>query len=512
MAEKRNRRRRRSETASSGRAETRSIISQAGGLSPISDDQCRVIHETALTILDEIGLAEAPEEVIALLKPHGASLDPEGRLMIPPVLIEKAMAELPKQFTLFSRGDHKDLLLGRGHAYLGSGGASPQRLSHDESGKACFRPSTLSDLHDAARLVDALPHIDFFARSFVAGDMPDAESLDINTAYACFSGTTKPVLTSASTAAHAESVISMAEMIAGSGEALRDKPFFGFNINHAVPPLRLDGESCQVIITAVRSGVPVMINTFGQLGASSPVTLAGCLAQTMAETLAGMVIAWAVNPGAKAVFGPRPMITDLRTGGMAGGSGEQALLTAATAQMARFYGWPSSTIAGATDSKTLDAQSGYEKAINISLAVAAGVDLITQAAGAQAGLMAASLAAYVIDNDMLGAIARASQHPLVNDETLALEDIRAVSRGEGHFLGQTMTMARMTSDFTYPEIADRNSIEAWMLDQQPDIIARASARAEEILAKSVYCHIPDKIDDYIRDAFAIRLMAGVMPK
>jgi len=345
------------------------LKAQSGGLTPLSLAQCQIIHDTALTILAEIGLMEAPNEVLDLLNPKGAQLSETGRLLIPAHLIEQAMSDLPKTFTLHGRNPDYDMPLGEGYVFLGSGGASPQILEYDEAGKVCYRPSQLSDLYDAARLVDHLPHIHFFSRSLVAGDMPDAKAMDINTAYACFSGTAKPVLTSASSNHTATAVIAMAYAIAGSEDAFREKPFFGFNINHAVPPLRFDAESCQVIITAAKAGVPVMINTFGQLGASSPVTMAGCLAQTMAETLAGMVIAWAANPEAKAVFGPRPMITDLRTGGMSGGSGEQALLTAASAQMAKFYGWPSSTIAGATDSKALDAQSGDEKALNWTLAV-----------------------------------------------------------------------------------------------------------------------------------------------
>ena len=76
-----------------------------------------------------------------------------------------------------------------------------------------------------------------------------------------------------------------------------------------------------------------------------------------------------------------------------GGSGEQALLTAACVQMARHFDLPSSTIAGATDSKIADAQAGYEKALNVTLAAQAGCNFITQACGMQASLMAASLEA-----------------------------------------------------------------------------------------------------------------------
>ena len=105
---------------------------------------------------------------------------------------------------------------------------------------------------------------------------------------------------------------------------LFDKPFMSLNVNHVVPPLRFDTESCEVLIEASRFGFPVMVNTFGQMGASSPVTIAGCLVQTNAETLAGMVLAWLANKDVNAIYGARPMVTDLRTGGMAGGSGEQS--------------------------------------------------------------------------------------------------------------------------------------------------------------------------------------------
>lgn len=498
-------RRRRDSDSDSKTVSHKHIPARASGLAPLTDQQCQLIHDQALIILDDIGLSDAPVEVIDLLIPHGASMRDDGRLRIPPSIIEQVMVDLPRQFTLHGRHPDADIHLGGDNVYTGSGGASPQILEYDDHGRASYRASTLADLYDAARLVDHLPHIHFFARSLVATDMPDAHSLDINTAYACFQGTAKPVLTSASSARAANDIITMATHIAGSAEALQSQPFFGFNINHAVPPLRYDAASCQVIIRAVGAGVPVMINTFGQLGASSPVTMAGCLSQTMAETLAGMAIAWAVSPDAKAVFGPRPMITDLRTGGMSGGSGEQALLTAAAAQMARFYQWPSSTIAGATDSKTLDAQSGYEKAINVSMAVEAGVNLITQAAGAQASLMAASMPAYVLDNDMLGAIIRASQPIEVNDTTLAMDDIRNVAYGEGHFLGQQATLERMNSDFIYPDIADRSGVEEWLAKGQPNLITSANIRARNILTTPPVPYIADKTDQIIRDHYDIRL-------
>jgi trimethylamine--corrinoid protein Co-methyltransferase len=302
----------------------------------------------------------------------------------------------------------------------------------------------------------------------------------------------------------------MCATIAGSPEAFREKPFLSLNINHVVPPLRFDPDACDVLIEAVRLGIPVSVNTFGQLGASSPVTIAGSVTQTIAETLAGVVVAWAADPGARVIFGPRPMVTDLRTGAMSGGGGEQALLTATAIQMARHYGLPNSTIAGATDSKLADAQAGFEKALNVSLAVQAGCNIITQACGVQASLMGASFEAYVIDNDMLGAILRSASQLEVSPQTVSPAMISEVVRGEGHFLGHADTFARMQSDFLYPRIADRRSPAEWEADGAKDIRQVAHDRAQEILAQHFPGHLNEATITSLRQSCDIRLPPEMM--
>lgn len=368
-----------------------------------------------------------------------------------------------------------------------------------------YRPAMLTDLYDAARLVDTLDNIQFFSRSMVAGDMENSHDLDINTAYAALSGTSKHVMTSCSTAEHVYDISEMCFLLAGSAEAFHARPFLSLNINHAVPPLRFDPEACNVLLAGAELGLPVMVNTFGQMGASSPVTIAGCLAQTNAETLAGMVLAWIANPNVTAIYGARPMVTDLRSGGMAGGSGEQAILTAAATQMAQFYNLPNSTIAGATDSKIVDAQAGYEKALSVTMAVQAGANLVTQAAGTQAGLMATSFEAYVIDNDMLGAILGAANPISVDAQTLAVDVIAQTVRGEGHFLGHPDTYARMKSDFVYPELANRQAPDAWLANGAPTINDTAQRAAKKTLAEHFPDHIPPDIDERIRTRFDIKL-------
>jgi trimethylamine--corrinoid protein Co-methyltransferase len=504
---KRKRRRRPAVHATEG-AQIPALAGITGGrYAPLNESDLPRVDAAVRQILQQVGMSEAPPIVIEHVTRAGGSVDPDGRLLFSAELIERALRSLPRDFKLCGQRPEYDLQLGGRHVHVGSGGAAPMIFDPD-SGR--YRESNLGDLYDAARLVDSLEHIHFFSRSLVARDMPDLHSLDINTAYACLAGTSKHVFTSASLPEHVAEIAEMCFTIAGSREAFHARPFLSMNINPPVPPLRFDAESCEVLAEAARLGIPVHSNTFGQMGASSPVTIAGTVAQTIAETLSGMIFAWLVNPQAKAIFGTRPLVTDLRTGAMSGGSGEAALTMAASAQMGNYYDLPNSTIAGATDSKIPDAQSGYEKCLTVLLAAQAGSNLITQAAGMQASLMGCALESYVIDNDMLGSIMKSLTGIEVSETTLALATVDEVVRGEGHFLGQPETLQRMQTDFVYPELGDRRTIDDWQDDGGKDIREVARERTRQILQQHYPGHISAETDKKLRDKFDIRLPQSAM--
>ena len=478
------------------------IVGNGGSFNPLSPEGIAAVHGVACELLAETGLSEAPASAVQLVEAAGGRVSDTDRLLFPRSLVELAINGLSRDFTLHGRAENTDLVLEQNKVYVGTGGASPQ-IFDMQSGR--YRESSLSDLYDAARLVDTLTHVHFFSRPLVARDMADIRRLDVNTAYASLMGTEKHVFTSASNGQSVRDIATICYQLAGSKAAFLKRPFLTLNVNHAVPPMRFDSDAVEVLIEAVRCGIPLSVNTFGQLGASSPVTIAGCVAQTTAETLAGMVLAWLVDEQAKAVFGPRPMITDLRTGAMAGGCGEQAMLTAAATQMARHYGLPSSTIAGATESKIPDAQSGYEKCLSVAQTVQAGANIVTQSCGAQASPMGISFEALVVDNDMLGCILRATNPVDINPETLSARNIGAVARGAGHFLGEADTYARMHSDFLYPGIADRSVIDVWEAAGGHDIRHVAAAHAREVLKNHHPRYIDSGSDTILRESLPIEL-------
>jgi trimethylamine---corrinoid protein Co-methyltransferase len=255
----------------------------------------------------------------------------------------------------------------------------------------------------------------------------------------------------------------------------------------------------------------VLLLSAGQAGATAPAAIAGALAQEVAEVLAGLVYVNAVKPGAPAIFGTWCFVSDLRTGAMSGGSPEQALLSAAAAQMAHYYDLTGGTASGMTDSKLPDAQSGAEKAYCHALVGNAGANLIYESAGMHASLLGYSFESVVIDNDIIGATQRTIRGIDVDDSSLSFETIRQVClEGPGHFLGSDQTLQLMQSAYLYPAIGDRKSPNEWTEQGALDITARAEKKVREILSTHFPAHIGEQVDARIRDRFPVRLPRAAM--
>ncbi|MAG98606.1 MAG: trimethylamine methyltransferase family protein [Alphaproteobacteria bacterium] len=481
---------------------------EGGWYRPLSAADVGRIHGAALDLLAEVGLADAIPSCVELVTAAGGRLTGEGRLLFPRTLVEDHVAAAGRHFVLPGLDPRHDLEPWGTKVHFGSAGAAVHMV---DSASGEFRPSTLKDLYDIARLIDALEHIHFCQRPVIACDIEDSVTLDINTAYACISGTTKHVGTAFSTSEGLTKTLELLHTVAGGEAAWRARPFVSMSCCFVVPPLRFAEDACRCLENAVRAGMPVLLLAAGQAGATSPAALAGALVQQVAEVLAGLVYVNLIAPGHPAIFGTWPFVSDLRTGAMSGGSGEQALLMAACAQMAQHYDLPGGVAAGMTDAKLPDAQSGYEKGYSNALAGLAGANLVYEAAGMQASLMGACLESFVIDNDMLGNVMRTVRGIEVNDESISLEAIREVCLGgEGHFLGHHQTLGLMESEYLYPRIGDRQSIKEWREAGGGAIDKRARQRVREILDGHFPDHVPAAVDAALRRSHPIALPLEAM--
>lgn len=479
---------------------------EGGTYKPLSDRDVERIHATALEVLEKVGMGNP----LPVLREHalakGCWIDEHGRLCFPRALVEDIIAALPRGFVVHAFDPKLDVEYAPGRIHFDPGGDAVTTLDIDERS---YRPSTLVDVYDFARLIDRLEHVHSFSQVVIATDIPDLRAADINMAYAAVTGTAKHVTLSPTHAAHIDDVIALMDLIAGGEKKRRERPFCSAGGCCIVSPLTYGDENSEVCLAATRIGAPVWAVMAPQAGATAPAALAGTLVQVTAESLAALLLVQLVKPGHPMAFGPWPFVSDLRTGAFSGGGGEQAVLAAAAAQIGLFYGFPTSVGAGMSDAKWPDAQSGFEKGVTVTTAALAGAGM-SEVAGMMASLMGCSFEAMVIDNDMLGNVARVLRGVEVNEDTLSFDVIRDVVRGPGHFLGHPQTLALMESEYLYPRISDRRSQGEWEEAGGPDIISAARARAQRILSAHYPEHIGAALDRKIRDQFDIRLPAAAM--
>jgi len=336
--------------------------------------------------------------------------------------------------------------------------------------------------------------------------VPDITQLDINTAYALLKGTNKPVGTSFTLASSVDPIIDMFDTALGGAGKFREKPFCKAHISPVISPLRYGEDAFDVALACIKRGMPLNNIIAAQSGATSPATIAGMLACTLAETLAALVMVNVFAPGYPMIFSNWPFVIDLRTGSFCGSGGEITLLNAASAQLSNYLGLPSGAASSMSDAKAVDAQMGLEKAMS-SLGVGlAGCNMVYESSGMMASLLGASYEAMLIDDEMLSQVYRILRGIEVTEETLGLDAIKEAVFGEGHFLGSQHTMQSMQRDYFWPsDLTDRQAPAVWAEQGANDMWQRANTKVRDILSQHQPNYLSDSADQKIRSAYPILL-------
>jgi len=474
---------------------------EGGSYKPLSEADMQTIYEAALTALETVGMADAPASGVESMVAAGAILGDDNRLRFPRALVEHTLSIANKNLTLHAQDPKYDLDLSGNRVHFGTAGAAVHLVNVDSKE---YEDSTIDHLYSAARVVDQMDNIHFFQRPMVARDILDNREMDLNTVYASISGTKKHVGTSFVDPSHMEDGLELLHMVAGSEEAWRARPFVSLSVTFVVPPMKYATESCEVMEVAIRGGMPILLLSAGQAGATAPAAIAGAVVQAVAECLSGLVYVNSISPGHPAIFGPWPFVSDLRSGAMSGGSGEQAILTAAVGQMGKFLGLPTGSAAGMADAKMPDAQSGYEKGITNVMAGLAGINMVYESAGMHASLLGFCLESLIIDNDMLGQAMRCVRGLEVTPEKLSLDVMeKTCLEGPGHYLGSDQTLNLMQSEYIYPTIGDRTSPKEWAEVGKPVLLETAQKTLRTILQGPKPSHIPPEVDAAVRERFRI---------
>jgi len=450
---------------------------RGGSFAPLKKNEVEHIHSVALDLLEKEGTQVNTLTGFETFRAHGAVVDESSRIVkIPRSMVEDAIAKAPKRILLAGRDEKHDLELEGTRVYLGTGGTTLNVLDLD----GVWRQSTLQDVADIARLVDALENVHFIVIPVYPSELPE-ERVDINRFYASLKNCSKHIQGGIYTMNGIRDVIKIGEEIAGGAEALRKRPIISF-ITCQISPLKIDAHYGDFMIEICRQGLPVSISIEPLSGATAPITLAGHITQWAAEALSGITLCQLVNPGTPCLPGYVGTITDLRSMGYVCGAVEQGLLNAGVAQVSHYWGIPCYSTSGMSDSKTLDAQAGYEGAMTTLMASLAGANFIHDAAGLMEFAMTCSYEKYVIDNEIIGMAMRAVRGIEVNDETIAADVIMEAGPG-GNYLTAEHTVQHMRGEFYFPTLSDRERRQEWEAAGALTAQQRANARARQILAE-----------------------------
>ena len=416
----------------------------------LSADQVASIHETGLTILEEIGMRVLHPQARALYRKAGADVDESDmRVRFDRAMVMERVRMAPSSFELRARNPEKNVKVGGPHCILSSVGG-PAYVMDNDRGR---RTGSYAEMRDYLKLVQSLNvlhqegggpfepldlhqntrHLDLYYAEITLLDknwqpqtLGEGRTLDALEMVALSLGTTR-------------------QELAGQN------PVFTGIIN-TNSPLQLDVPMAEGLITLATHGQVNVITPFTLAGAMSPVTLAGALAQQHAEAMAGITLTQIVRPGVPVMYGGFTSNVDMKTGAPAFGTPEYTQAAQISGQLCRLIDVPFRS-SNVTAANAVDAQAAYESAMSLWGCLMGGANLVLHAAGWLGGGLTASFEKLIIDAEMLQMMSAYFDAPTVDADTLALDAVREVGPA-GHFFGAAHTMQRYERAFYSPLVSN----------------------------------------------------------
>jgi trimethylamine--corrinoid protein Co-methyltransferase len=467
----------------------------------LSEAEVGRTHEASLEVLDQVGLEVNNARARELYQQHGCRVDEDKlRVTMPPAVVEEFLQQVPSRFTFHARNPDFDRTIPDDAPLMMTASSAPNIIdpvTHQT------RRANSQDIAGIARLVNRLEGVDLFSVSVIADDAPSGQ-YSLTRFYTALKNCEKPVRGSGDPGVDSDAILKLAFAIAGSEAAYRDHPFITHHYCPIISPLKMDENSTEMLIYYAEQGLPSHPTVVPNGGLTSPITLAGTLVQGNAEFLALAILMQMVRSGTPTVYSSLSTVGDMRSGAYVPGGIECGMLNMAHAQMARYYQVPSAGYIGLTNSKLVDVQAGYEKAMSCMGGLLAGMHVL-QFVGLIESLLAFDYGMAVVDNEIALMLKRMFRGLEFNEENLALDEIGAVGPG-GMFLTTERTLANMASGAFFPSIADRETRPMWEKAGASDAYSNSLRKAKEIIQEHGPGLFNNEIDQRVRET-----ITGIVP-
>jgi len=460
---------------------------QVAPISVFSNNQLEEIHMGTLEVLRRTGVKITHPEAVELLRKAGCWIDGE-RVRIPSHLIKWAIDSAPKRVVLSNREGDPTIFLEGYRSYYGCG-SDCVFVIDPYSGER--RDALIADTANFAKLVDALPNMDFTMSMSVSHDVPEAIA-DIHQFYAMVSNTVKPIVYATWGPENLKVIIEIAETIAGGEELLQRNPFaalFGCPIS----PLQYSDDTTEALLYTAGKGLPYISAPTALAGGTAPITLAGAMVQINADMLTGLLLAQLKRKGSPYIlFSGCPNPMDMKTMIASYASPEFLLFQAGLTQLQHYLQVPTFGTAGCSDSKLFDQQAGIEGALSMFISSLSGANLIHDVGYIEYGSTSCFEQVVVMD-EVAGEIRFFLNGIKTDREQLAIEVINRVGPG-GEYVTSDHTFSHFREGWSPSILGNRDTHENWVEKGGKALGERANERVKEILES----HTPKPISDDIK--------------
>ncbi len=468
---------------------TFNVLSEAG-LEQIEANADHILAETGMDFHDDL-------EILDIFAEAGCDVAGTRVRFAPGFCRRTITAMAPVQFMQHARNPSNNVRLGGDATVLCPSWGPP--FVHDL--KRGRRYASFQDFTDLVKLHHSLPWLHHSGGVVCEPvDLP-ANKRHLDMLYAHIRYSDRPFMGAFIGAERAGHAIDMARILFGA-DFMADNAVL-YCVSNTNAPLVMDSHMSGALKTYARAGQPVACTPWVLTGAMSPTTVAGTLAQVLAETMAAMTLVQLIAPGAPCLMGSFASTMSMKSGAPTFGTPEAGLMVLAAGQLARRLGVPFHTVGTLSSSKLPDAQSQQEAAWGLMMSMFAGANLINHATGWLEGGLVTSFEKTVIDHDLCGKVARFFDGIDMSENAQAMEAIAATGPGQ-HFLGSAHTQANFMSALFRPWTPDDNSFEQWHAAGGLDAATRASAIWKERLANYEDPGLDPDIDAELQDYIACR--------
>lgn len=413
--------------------------------------QEQLIHEASLRILHRTGMRFEHPKAQKLLRENGVDVDENGIARFTEDQIMYWVSKAPHAFTVYARNPKYNIFVG-GDVLNPAPGYGCPFIVDMEGNK---RTATIEDYIKFTKLYEMQDSFKVNGGITVqAADLP-VENATLLMFYMDYLYSEKTMQTGTGDGAQIAAMMDMGEAAFGGPEMFRKYPRFITLIN-TVCPLELTNNMTESLFQFAEHGQPVIIGSLGQAGTTSPVTLAGAMAISNAECLAGIALTQMINPGNPVVYGWETTSADMRSGATAIGSPEGAICYKFSGKMADFYGIPNRAGGCLTDAKKLDAQAGYESMMTYIACREGNTNYMMHAAGIMDAYASMSYEKLIVDFEIIDFVTRVHKGFEINEETLPEDLIDELGPG-GTYLAEDHTFEYCRKEPLEPKISIRGT-------------------------------------------------------